>query len=551
MTVPRADEPLQARGPHRFLPSISSFPVLLAFVLIFAVFVFARLNLPDPDTWWHIAVGEEILAKATWPTTDSYSFTAHGHPWRAFEWLGEVLMAAVARGGPRALTALLTGLCVTLFLLLFHSVTLRGTTPKAAFLACIVQLPLAVSAFALRPQLLGYIFLLLTFICLENFQRGRRKALWVLPLLFVLWGNTHGNFVFGLFVLGVYWLGGLIEFSRGSLKAERWTPTQRRKLFGILLLCVLATMLGPYGVHTTLLPLEIALFQPHNIGSIQEWQPMPFDLVGGKLFLFFLLGFCFLQLAFPVVYRLEEIGLLLFAIYAACTHRRFLIFFVLVFTPLLARHLDRWMKPAATARDRPILNTALMVALVGGMIVLFPPEEKLNEVIARRFPLHAVSYIREHAFPPKLYNWYGWGGYLIWTLGPERKVFVDGRADLYEYPGVLSDYLAIERLRANARTLLNRYQVEACLIPRESALATFLASQPEWKLLYADDLSALYVLEKRQSQGQLDQSRKKGSHGSPSLSTTKPNNSARLPSGNVHSSDRRTRSFSRRRGLIP
>lgn len=263
------------------------------------------------------------------------------------------------------------------------------------------------------------------------------------------------------------------------------------------------------------MPLEIALFQPLNVGSIQEWQPMPFDLAVGKVFLFLLLAFCVLQLAFPVAYRLDDIGLLLFAVYAACTHRRFLIFFVLIFTPLLARHLDRWTKPAAFVKDRPRLNAVLIAALVSGMVALYPSEAKLDEVVARGFPLHAVSYIREHAVPPKLYNWYGWGGYLIWTLGPERQVFVDGRADLYEYPGVLSDYLAIERLQANARTLLERYQVEACLIPRESALATFLASQPDWKLLYADDLSALYVLEKRQSQGQ---TRSVAEEGEPRLS---------------------------------
>jgi len=491
-----AFRPTRQPGSRR-LHTLVSFPAVLVAVLLFVVFVFARLNLPDPDTWWHIAVGEDILATGLWPTADTYSFTALGHEWRAYEWLGEVLLAVVARGGPQALTALLIGLCVTLFLLLYYWVTLRGCNLKAGFLACFVLIPLAGSVFTLRPQLLGYIFLVLTFICLEHFRKGRRKALWVLPALFVVWGNTHGNFSFGLFVLGVCWLGGLVEFSRASLKAERWTPTQRRDLFIVLLLCVLATMLGPYGARTTFLPLEIALSQPVNVASIQEWQPLPFDLLFGKLFLAVLLAFCLLQLLSPQVYGIEEIGLLLFAIYSACTHRRFLVFFVLVFTPLLAAQLERWVKTSASKTDRPLLNGALVLALAGAMIAFFPSRAKLEEVTAQRFPVHAIQYLRTHDVPEALLNWYGWGGYMVGSLRHERKVFIDGRADLYEYPGVLQDYLAIEGLKRGASTLLNKYQVEACLFPRESPLATFLASQADWKLVYSDDLSVVYVLQKK------------------------------------------------------
>ena len=491
--------PQHPQGSSR-LRLVFSFPALLAGVLAFTVFVFSRLNLPDPDTWWHIAVGEDILATGVWPTTDAYSFTAQGHEWRAYEWLGEVLMALVARGGPQALTALLIGLCVTLFLLLYYWVRLRGCNPKAGFLACFVLIPLAGSVFTLRPQLVGYIFLVLTFICLEHFRQGRRKALWVLPALFVVWGNTHGNFSFGLFVLGVCWLGGLIEFSSASLKAARWTPAQRRDLFVVILLCVLATILGPYGARTTFLPLEIAFSQPVNVASIQEWQPLPFDLLFGKLFLAVLLAFCLLQLLFPRVYRVEEIGLLLFAIYSACTHRRFLVFFVLVFTPLLAAQLERLTKPRGATQDRPLLNAVLMAALAGALVAFFPSNAKLDEVTAKRFPVHAIQYFRTHDVSKTLLNWYGWGGYMIWSLRHERKVFIDGRADLYEYPGVLSDYLAVEGLKPDAQALLNHYRVEACLFPRESPLATFLGSQPNWKLVYSDDLSAIYMLQNRQDQ---------------------------------------------------
>ena len=55
-----------------------SFPVLMGILLGGVSLVGVRLRTPDPDTWWHIAVGQRILDTHKWPTSDPYSFTASG-----------------------------------------------------------------------------------------------------------------------------------------------------------------------------------------------------------------------------------------------------------------------------------------------------------------------------------------------------------------------------------------------------------------------------------------------------------------------------------------
>jgi len=150
------------------------------------------------DTWWHLAIGRDILATHSWPRVDVYSFTMRGAPWIAYEWLGEVLMALAWRaGGLRALMLLLMVLACVVALLLFYYSYLRCRKLTSAFAACAIVLPLASLSLALRPQLFGYIFLLLTFICLESFRQGHPKALWALPPIFLLWVNTHGTFILG------------------------------------------------------------------------------------------------------------------------------------------------------------------------------------------------------------------------------------------------------------------------------------------------------------------------------------------------------------------
>jgi len=76
-----------------------SFPAMLAMCLVGRVFLRRPQFLCDPDLWWHIRVGEDILRTRHFPTTDSYSWTVAGNPWIAYEWLGEIALALVNRAG--------------------------------------------------------------------------------------------------------------------------------------------------------------------------------------------------------------------------------------------------------------------------------------------------------------------------------------------------------------------------------------------------------------------------------------------------------------------
>src|SRR5581483_8189163 len=195
----------------------------------------------------------------TWPTSDPYSFTARGNDWMAYEWLGEVLMALFMRlGGMRGLDLLLINLTGFIVLLIYYYAYLRCSNWKAAFVASVLVLPLAALCFTLRPQLLGFVFLLVTLIALERFRQGRERALWALPVVFLLWVNSHGSFALGLAVMGLYWVSGLFGFQAGELDAVRWTRGQRHRLAVVSLFCVLVLPITPYGTRLAAYPLEMA-----------------------------------------------------------------------------------------------------------------------------------------------------------------------------------------------------------------------------------------------------------------------------------------------------
>ncbi len=190
--------------PWVLLRKVSSYPVLLGALLVLATLIVTSRFPVDPDTWWHLVVGQRILSVHSCPTAEIYSFTARGSEWIAHEWLGEVVLALAARaGGLLGLMRLLFGLAATTVLLTYYYAYLRCRNPKAAFTATALVLPLLSVWFSLHPQLLGFIFLLITLICLEHFRQGRRRVLWFLPTRLSVLGECSRHLSPRLFHIGL------------------------------------------------------------------------------------------------------------------------------------------------------------------------------------------------------------------------------------------------------------------------------------------------------------------------------------------------------------
>src|SRR5713226_5601923 len=218
---------------------VFSFPAMLGALLVGAAFIAGRMFAVDPDLWWHVKNGQNILATHHWPTSDPYSFTVASTPCLSYEWLVDVPLVAVARfGGLQGLDALLILLSGAVMLALYAYTTLRSGNSKAGFVAAVSLYALATPFFSLRPQMLGYLFIILTLIALERFRQGKPWALWFLPPLFLVWINTHGSWLIGLGIIFLSLVSGLAEFRVGGLEAKRWSPANRRRLSFAFLLCL-------------------------------------------------------------------------------------------------------------------------------------------------------------------------------------------------------------------------------------------------------------------------------------------------------------------------
>lgn len=471
---------------------VFSFAGMLGVVLVGWMFYALRSFYVDPDLWWHLKYGQGILATHHWPTLEQFSYTAAGQHWLAYEWLGDVLLAAVYQaGGLRALGFLLILLGSVFALALYYYTSLRCGNPKAGFLATALLLNLA-NSFNLRPQMLAYVYLVLAVILLERFRLGKRGAVWFLPALMLLWVNTHGTWIIGLGVIAAYLLCGLVSLRLGNVETRVWTPEERHRLIVAFLLCCLAVVITPYGAELARFPFIVGSL-PSGVANVQEWQPIGFSLLGERIFLGLVLAFFSAQILLRPKWRLEELSLFLVATAMACLHLRFLLLFVVLAAPVFVTLLARWVPRYDRRKEVYALNAAVILGIVAAMAWYFPSRGEYVRAVEKNFPVAAVEYLNAHSIPEPLYNSYAFGGYLLWARGPEQKVFIDGRTEIYERGGVFQDQIALLNLQPGSLAVLDKYNIQSCLLVPGEPLATVLGILPGWQKVYADEEAVLFV----------------------------------------------------------
>ena len=74
---------------------------------------------------------------------------------------------------------------------------------------------------------------------------------------------------------------------------------------------------------------------------------------------------------------------------------------------------------------------------------------------------------------------------------PEMKTFIDGRGDVFEFNGVLKDFLDATHL-VRSREVLDQYRIDFVLINRDANLAYLLSNTSGWRRTYQDELSAIF-----------------------------------------------------------
>jgi hypothetical protein len=445
--------------------------------------------LGDPDLWWHLRNAGLLLHQRSFIVRDVYSFTTSGRAWVNPEWLAEIPYF-VGFHLCRELGVFLVLLCA--FELIILGVLLlsylRSHSWQASFVATWAAIFLALVNLGPRTILFGWVCFLAELLILELFRRGRDYSILLIPL-FLIWINLHGSWIIGLAFLFMFVAGGLLDGRWGYVEAIPWNRTQRRKLILVTLASTTALLVNPYGWRLLLNPFDMAFRQKLNIGSIEEWKSVNFHMFGGKCLLLVLATFAVFTLARRRTWALQDVLFALLAVYAGVTYVRFLFLIGLVLCPMFAIDLASMFRSLTPQRTRPVLNALVISAVVAGAAVEFPTTAKLRKGISESLPEQAITRIQTFAPSDRIFNYYGWGGYMIWKA-KDNPVFIDSRTDIFEHYGVLGDYVHAVSL-TDTLEVFDKYNIRYVFLPNDDPTIYLLKKVPGWKVNYEDAVAVI------------------------------------------------------------
>jgi hypothetical protein len=480
---------LDFRGRSR---TLLSFPAVLIALLTVLTVLTVRTRFNDPDMWWHLKTGEIIWNTHSIPQVDLFSFTTNQHAYTPHEWLSQLTIYAAYHFG--GYIGLMLWSCVIASLISIAGYALcwaYSGNGKVAFLGAMGIWFFATVGLSIRPQMAGYLMLVCELLIVVLGRTRKTRWLLLLPPLFAIWVNLHGSFLLGLIVLGITLFCACFEFRLGLLVAHRWSKEQRNTLAMAFLLSIAAVFVNPVGLSQLTYPLNTMFVQQIGLQFSAEWQPAPMNDVR----LWALFGAASMVLLLPLIrrfeLRLEELLLSGLAFGLGVQHERMFFVFGILVMPCLCRLLASATDGYRPGRDSRRVNLILIAGAILAVTLNFPTSRNLAAQVSKGNPVGAVDFIRRTGLSGRMLNEYVYGGYLIWAL-PEHKVFIDGRADVYEWTGVFADYMNWVNIKTDPNLLLDKYRIDFCLLSREEPLTKVLPLLPAWRIVYSDDMSVIF-----------------------------------------------------------
>lgn len=492
-TTPITTEP-SARAHGRPL-QLLSLTILLSGAVWYAMYL--KYSVLDLDIWWHLKVGDWIVQHLAVPRTGIFSATAGDRPWVAYSWGYEVLLSRAyawfGLSGVGFFGVLLTfAVAYTVFWMLRRISGSFWLASCLGFIACSAFLYTLMP----RPVFFSMILFMATLTLIFEAQRdGRIQLLYWLPLVFVLWANLHIQFLYGLFLVGLLLAVNLAHDLMDATKFKpEWLAPARLSTKSVALVfagCVLSTCIGPYSFHLYRVAYEYSQAKA-TYALIQELRPINFRFVCHYVQLL-LTGSAFFAIGRQKKIDLFKLSLLTICSVVAYRTMRDSWF---ICVPAAACIADSFRKDTDPVRGERWYEALAVFAGVIVLAALFVRNtgfttRDLDAAISSELPVKAVNFLRRNPTPGPLYNPLDWGGFLIWYM-PDHPVAIDGRNDLY---GDEMDLQFFRTIQADSSYQNDPYlnQAGTLLLQKRLPLVGVLRTDPNYQLVYEDDLAVIFV----------------------------------------------------------
>ncbi|MFN8179204.1 MAG: tetratricopeptide repeat protein [bacterium] len=462
----------------------------------------------EADWGWQIATGDWVAAHGP-PKVDPFSFAGPPREWIELRWLYALLLHGVVHvSGPAGAIVLKTLALAATFALAAAS---TGAGASAAVIAPLLVLAILASSlrFFVRPEIVTYLFLASFLWAIERHRRGDRRFLRALPLLQLVWVNSHTLFVLGPVTLGLHVVAEAWHAVRASRPAERARAAERLRAAALATgLGVLACLANPWGLRGALFPFRLlAEIRGSLFKTVIGEFASPFALsthYGAVTAYEALLALCVLSAA-ANLRRLDPFRTLQCAAtaYLSTLAMRNVPLFAISAIPFVAGNVAELRLPAPLVRSRVAraLRAALPCAVIAACLATsrgfvtnraYVAQADTNRfgfgIAPNRYPMRGATFLKEHGLGPSVFATMLESS---WLLSQGFRVFIDPRLEVYG-EAHFARYLNALAGDDVWRSVAAEYDLRAALVDLDqtSFLERTLRSG-EWKLVFWDECTAM------------------------------------------------------------
>jgi hypothetical protein len=446
--------------------------IILVLFLV-SVFFMSFLPVRDTDWGWHYRCGNEFLktGSITSCTKNNFSYFLPDYQSYNPHLLYDSLVAFIYNHFGFIGISLLGSFIMVLIAIIFLYIINVPLWLKIVAFYLHFYLSISVFSLGIRDQIVTYLFFLITLFLLKKSEKNI-KYLYIFPLLFLIWVNTHIGFFIGPIILLFYFLG------------------HRKKI--ILLILIISLVLTFFNYFGWKVYQEIINHAFSPLGNmIAEWVPPPL----WQIILIIILTVTSLIITIKQKNKsIFNLLLILFFSILAIKARRNLPFFYTTFFYTL---LINWKINI----DNLIVSFLISINLF--LIIIQLPQtikfnyswEKYCNQESLIYPCQAIK--NNPQLSGNVYAMYEWGGFLIWQK-PNIKVFVDGRMPAWHDENGESPYkifLDIIQTQPGWNEKLNEWNTHYLLITNGTFLDLLLKKEPNkhhWHEIYRDDVAVIY-----------------------------------------------------------
>ena len=480
-----------------------------------ALFVFALLlfwlgmflaqpvNLVSTDLGRHIENGRYFFETHKIPDTNLYSYTYPDIPFINHHWgSGAIFYLSWKVVGFSGLSFLYVTLSLLTFgLLFFQAKKFAGLALTT--LSAVLVIPLIGERTEIRPEVFSYFLAVIFFLLLWRFRKGELKTIWLflLPMLALLWVNLHIYFIFGIGLIGLFLIDTVIE--------KNWVKF--KILFSVLILTIGASLVNPFGLKAVLYPLNIF----RNYGyRVLENQSVSFltnlgfidnpNLLIFKIVLFILLasiGLIFIFNRKRISWPLLGLSLVVSALgWSALRNFALFGYFAL---PAIAYNLKFGLRKKVDLNDGWSKISIYSLAFVFFLFFSYLFQGKLlrenNSGSMEQAQNASANFFKANNLSVPIFNNYDIGGYLIFHLYPQEKVFVDNRPEAYPDSFFQNDYIPMQQDNEVWKREEKEHAFNVIYFATSDATnwgQEFLVKRvkdPEWAPVFADNYAIIFL----------------------------------------------------------